>query len=352
MLALIMVLSLAACGTSANQSQTSTAENGTASVENNTVSSESNSTTSQESNIIGIEEPTDNAPTQENEKRYIGETDFLIPDEVTEVKSTGSEIVESIEEDGQFYDYKVVLTYISIEDAVSAYEQYINAYIGSEFPDRQDSKGYIIRFKNNPEVNGTNTWSICINEKRYIGETEFLTPDDVTVRSKKSEIVQLTEDSQRIDYKIVFTYASASSVDRAYNDYKNYLNREFPDLKDSKGFIIGLGLSYESSTLSVYIEREQEKPVITDEMLKDIVGKYREIKNPGWSDDTIEQMWQERSWYSWLDIAEDGTVRLYMYSNGEVTQTDYEDKCKRLSQDGCVQKRGCDRLQRKLRKAR
>ena len=168
------------------------------------------------------------------------------------------------------------------------------------------------------------------SEKRYIGETEFLTPDDVTVRSEKSETVQLTEDSQHIDYEIVFTYASASSVDQAYNDYKNYLNSEFPDNKDSKGFMIGLSLSYESSSFSVHIEQEQEKPVITDEMLKDFVGKYREIKNPGWSDNDIEQMWQERSWYRWLDIDEDGTVRKYKYDNGEVTQANYEDKLENI----------------------
>ncbi len=104
MLVMLMMLTLAACGSSSSSSK---------------------------------EE--EKAP--EKEKQYVGDTEFLSPDEVCETKSKGSETTTFTGDEGYGYDYRVTYTYENSDEARNAYQQYTVDYLKQTFTDIEDSKG-------------------------------------------------------------------------------------------------------------------------------------------------------------------------------------------------------------------
>ena len=103
----------------------------------------------------------------ENRKNYIGETEFLNPDEVTEKKSQSFETVDGTENDQ--YDCKVVFTYEDFESAITAYEEY-RTYLDGEFPKRKDGNGFIISLSD-PGMNESNTMTVFIRQGIVISES-------------------------------------------------------------------------------------------------------------------------------------------------------------------------------------
>lgn len=74
-------------------------------------------------------------------------------------------------------------------------------------------------------------------ERRYLVETEFLTPDSViSIKCSSLGEEDCTEVSA-VDYDWWFyaTYASPEEAAEAYKAYKEYLESSFKDLTDSKG---------------------------------------------------------------------------------------------------------------------
>ena len=80
------------------------------------------------------------------------------------------------------------------------------------------------------------------NQKEYLVETEFLTPDSVaSVKCSGLAMEDCTEVSA-VDYDWYFyaTYGSPEDAGKAYQEYAEYINSNFSDLKDSKGNTITL----------------------------------------------------------------------------------------------------------------
>ena len=92
-------------------------------------------------------------------KNCIEETDYLVPDEVTSVKSTSNE--KGADEKGT-YDNIISFNYEKFEDAIKAHEEYA-AYLDTEFPNRKDSNGYKIALSN-PAMNESTTLKVAIRQ--------------------------------------------------------------------------------------------------------------------------------------------------------------------------------------------
>lgn len=153
------------------------------------------------------------------------------------------------------------------------------------------------------------------SKKNYIGETEFLSPDEVTgTKSKSSETVMLTEENGNgYEYKVVFTYENFEDALKAHDQYSGaYINQKFPNNKDSKGYKIALSdpARNESNTLSIFIK---QGIVITDELMKEMVGKYLCVEM-GDNTDFLKQSWEDKSYYIYYEITEDEKAILYLCS--------------------------------------
>ncbi|MBQ5755770.1 MAG: hypothetical protein IIV88_00775, partial [Erysipelotrichaceae bacterium] len=101
------------------------------------------------------------AQQETDEKARIGETEFLMPDEVMDLRPVNTETEEDPEEEN--CDLKVTLSYESPEKAMEAYVLYTEEYLGTRFPDRMDSNGYLIRVSN-PDVKGSDQLVIRIRK--------------------------------------------------------------------------------------------------------------------------------------------------------------------------------------------
>ena len=151
------------------------------------------------------------------------------------------------------------------------------------------------------------------DKKNHIGETEFLNPDEVTTeKSQNSEKADGTEDD-KYDYKIVFTYEDLGSAVIASEEYRNYLEGEFPKRKDSNGFIISVSdpVMNESSTMTVFI---RQGIVITESLKEEMIGKYLMTDYAQIDQKLLKQMWEDRVSYAYIVISEDETVGMYSYS--------------------------------------
>ena len=128
-------------------------------------------------------------------KARVGDTEFLMPDEVMELKSVNIETEENPEEDN--CDLKVTVYYEGPEKAMEAYVMYTDAYLGIQFPERMDSNGYLIRVSN-PDMNGSDQLVIRIRKgvivndeviQKYAGKyllTEYEGDQSMTDFVKKS----------------------------------------------------------------------------------------------------------------------------------------------------------------------
>lgn len=100
------------------------------------------------------------------------------------------------------------------------------------------------------------------------------------------------------DYIISFNYEKFEDAIKAHEEYAAYLDTEFPNRKDSKGYKISLSnpAMNESTTLIVAI---RQGVVITDALVKELTGKYVLVAIEGdeTTTDYIMNSWNDISYY-------------------------------------------------------
>lgn len=155
-------------------------------------------------------------------------------------------------------------------------------------------------------------------KKNHIGETEFLVPDEVTSkRSTGSETVN-GDETTKYDYMIVYTYESVSDAVIAYGEFTEYLSQNFTKQRDSQGFVLGLSNPgyNESNQIRVSIRKGI---TISDDLKKELTGKYLLVEMGEYTE-ALKKMWEEKSYYQYIEITEDDKAVVYIFQDGKKSE--------------------------------
>ncbi len=156
--------------------------------------------------------------------------------------------------------------------------------------------------------------------KARIGDTDFLVPDEVMdVRSVNTEIEEDPEE-ENCDLKVTFSYEAPEKAMEAFVLYtEEYLGTQFPDRMDSKGYLIRVS-NPDVKGSDQFVIRIRKGVIVNDELIQKYAGKYLLT---GYEDDEemtefLKKQWEDRSYYTYMEIKEDGTGIIRMIENAKI----------------------------------
>ena len=159
--------------------------------------------------------------------------------------------------------------------------------------------------------NNSNSAAVQEEKIQYIEDTEYLNPDEVT--STKSQGMEISKGTESDSYKYLaeLTYEDVSRAVIAYDEYRHYIESEFPKGRDNNGNIIILSdpAGNESSTLKVWI---MEGIAVSDELIQEMKGKYL-LTELGELTDFLKESWENKTYYQYIEIADDETLTFYSF---------------------------------------